>query len=225
MTVTLVMKPEGTITGDFALTFEGGRVGANDLPKAKIHGNFVKGKEGPPVVHAEAAIDERGAPTDVVVDMRSENSKSVIDLDARVRAPNLEAVPRVGPIAHGSAQADIKATIHLDDATFEAKVDADLAGIERPGVGSLHHARVDGRASGPFANPLMDVTLRGEGVTAQGVKLSHANLRARGHTANRRLDLPSLPTTRRCPPSTVTPTSRLAANTASPCLLAGSARL
>jgi translocation and assembly module TamB len=189
--VRLVAKEDGTIAGDFSLALSPGKIGVNVVPAAELQGDFAKTLAGPRV-RAKGHVAERGAPTDLTVEMRPENnavanSPSVVDFDVHTTAPSLEGIARVGPIAKGRAKLHAQGKIKLggdQGPVLDAKVVADLDDVAKDGAAALRHGELEAHATGPLANPFIDATFEGEGLEAAGMKFATIGVRSRGEATS-----------------------------------------
>ncbi|MDB4997656.1 MAG: hypothetical protein JWM74_5088, partial [Myxococcaceae bacterium] len=182
--VKLVAKEDGTIVGEFSLALAPGKIGVNIVPAAQLAGDFANTKAGPRV-RAKGHVAESGAPTDLTIDMHPENeaianSQPIVDFDAHTTVPNLDGITRVGPIAKGHGKLHASGKIKLGDQVLDAKLTAELEDVQKDGAVSLRHGNVQAKATGPLANPFIDATLEGEGLSAAGMRFARVGVRSRG---------------------------------------------
>jgi translocation and assembly module TamB len=182
--VRLVAKEDGTIVGEFSLALAPGNVGINVIPAAQLQGDFANTKAGPRV-RAKGHIAERGAPTDLTVDLHPENaaianSQPIVDFDAHSTVPNLDGIARVGPIAKGHGKLHAYGKIKLGDQVLDAKLVAELHDVQKDRAVALRHGDLEAHVTGPLENPFIDATFAGEGLDAAGMRFSTVGLRSRG---------------------------------------------
>ncbi len=186
--VKLVAKEDGTIVGEFSLALAPGKIGVNIVPAATLAGDFANTKAGQRV-RAKGHVAESGAPTDLTIDMHPENetianSQSIVDFDAHTTVPNLDGITRVGPIAKGRGKLHASGKIKLGDQVLDAKLTADLDDVQKDTTASLRHGNVQAKATGPLANPFIDATFEGEGLSAAGLRFAHVGVRSRGEATS-----------------------------------------
>ncbi len=174
--VLLVSTASGEAGGIVDLAFAGGTLEGTRGPAASITGQIDRSAAGALEGRADVAIHEPGAPATVALRLTPAGTSFQIAFDARVDAPRLDGMPRLGPVARGSATARARGTVDLGKATLDARVDASVSGVAAGGV-AVGAATVAAHAAGPLASPSLDATLLGS--TLQMGKLRFDGLKAR----------------------------------------------
>jgi translocation and assembly module TamB len=173
-----VIRPDGSIRGDYVLDVLPGQVGDHAVPRAALRGELTES-----TAQVVGTIFEPGARTDLSADIRMEPGSQTVELAIDTRVPDLRRVKRVKSLPEGSGRASVRATLVLgEQQRVDARAEVDIAGL-KVGEQRLSHGRLEARAEGALADPVLDATFRGEGLEAGGLSFSRAEVSARGHAA------------------------------------------
>ncbi len=172
-------QADGTLAGDVALTFLGGRFANASLPSASIraHGsrtapNRIRGG-------AEVLLNEPGAPTHLRVSATPNGESSTLRFALESRAAELARVPELRQAVRGSLSLAATGTVDLSNRSLDARLGVQAAGIEI-GSSRVQTASVDAQASGKLTSPSVDVALRSRGLSTGGLQLTSLDARAAG---------------------------------------------
>jgi len=177
--VMLVSTATGPAAAVVALDFAGGTVGATRVPAASITGQAERSAAGALTAEAHVAVREPGAPAIVALRLSPSGSSFQVAFDASADVPRLDGMPRLGPLARGSAKARARGTIDLGKGNVEAQVDASVAGVAAGGV-RLGGATLEAHASGSLAAPSIDATLVGSALAAGPLRFERLRAEVRG---------------------------------------------
>ena len=183
VTATLVAKgaraANGAASGVYDLHTEATTLAKQVVPKTAIRGAFTDAS-----VNGKAVIEERGAPTRLDFDLHPEGaSDRVVDFDVHTTIANLSAVPRIGPVAQGSAQLHAAGKVSLSKKAIEARAEAQLARIAKGDL-KLEQGFVTARVSGPFDRLGFAATVNGKNLEASGYAFAKLAVTASGPIAS-----------------------------------------
>ncbi|HEY3818707.1 MAG TPA: translocation/assembly module TamB domain-containing protein [Polyangiaceae bacterium] len=184
--VLIVSTATGPAGAAVALDFAGGTVAGATVPRARITGQVGRDAAGsPPSGAARVEVREPGAPATATLLLVPSGSSFQIGFDASVDAPRLEAIPRLGPAARGSAKARARGSVDLGKGTVDARVEASAANLAAGGA-TLRAASLEARATGPLAAPSLDATVAGSTLVAGSLRFDDLKAQVKGTPANAR---------------------------------------
>ena len=173
----IVSHPGGKIAGTYHIENQVGEVSGQVVPAASVRGELTERS-----VRGTAEIAEIGAPTNVQFSLAprpGSASPDQLDFKVRTKVANLNGIPRLGPIARGSASVSVEGGLDLDTRRITAHASGEVAGIAQGGVG-LSRASLVASAEGPVATPHFTADVRGSGLRAGGYVFSSVNVTASG---------------------------------------------
>jgi translocation and assembly module TamB len=174
---SIVSHPGGKITGTYHIENQIGEVSGQVVPAASVRGDLTEHS-----VRGTAEVAEIGAPTQVQFSLAprpGSSSPNQLDFKATTKVANLNGIPRLGPIARGSAGVSVEGGLDLDTKRLNARATGDVVGIAQSGVG-LSHASLVASAEGPVATPHFTAEVRGSGLRAGGYVFTGVNVNASG---------------------------------------------
>jgi translocation and assembly module TamB len=173
----IVAQPGGKITGTYHVENQVGEVGGQVVPAASVRGELTERS-----VRGTAEVAEVGAPTNVQFFLRPRPggaSPDQLDFKARTTIADLNAIPRLGPIARGRASVAVEGGLDLSTKRVTARADGEVLALAQGGV-QLARARVTASADGPLAAPRFQADVRGAGLRAGGFAFPGVDASARG---------------------------------------------
>jgi translocation and assembly module TamB len=180
MVVSTAAGPAG---GVVAFDFAGGTVAGTRVPAATIAGQIERDAAGALSAQANVDVHEPGAPATVALRLSPAGSSFQLAFDARLEAPRLDGIARLGPVARGSGKALARGTIDLGKSAVDARVEASVAGVSAGGV-DLGAATLQAHASGPLASPTVDATLAGSTLVAGPLRFDRLSAQVKGTPAS-----------------------------------------
>jgi translocation and assembly module TamB len=177
--VSVDATAEGTLAGDAALRFLGGTMGTNELPPASIHATVSRSRGKRVRSNAEVVVDEPGAPTRLTLQVSPRGESSAIDFQLESMADDLQRVPELGHSVSGHVRASAAGEVDIARKAVDAELQIQVAGFER-GTTRLESGAVEARARGPLEAPEVDATIAARGLSAGGLYLRSADVRATG---------------------------------------------
>ncbi|MGD0525142.1 MAG: translocation/assembly module TamB domain-containing protein [Polyangiaceae bacterium] len=174
-------QAEALVVADVAA----GTVAGVRVPAVAVNGQLERSAAGALSAAAKLDVREPGAPATVTAWLTPAGSSFQLAFDARVDAPRLDGIPRLGPLARGSARARAQGTLDLDRARVEARVDASVSGVAVGGL-TLGAATLTARATGPLASPALDASLAGSTLAAGPLRFDGLRADAKGTPASAR---------------------------------------
>jgi translocation and assembly module TamB len=173
----LLVPPDGTLAATYRIATEVGDLRGELIPATRVRGELAQG-----ALRGSAEIAERGAPTRARFSLAPRPGGSALDqLDLQLESTisDLNAVPRLGPLARGSARVSVEGRVDLETRQLSARATAELRGLAHGGV-SLSRAAVAGAVEGSLDAPRFTGSLRGSGLQAAGYHFVDVQLGARG---------------------------------------------
>jgi len=173
----IVSRPGGKISGTYHVENQVGEVSGQVVPAASVRGELTEKS-----VRGTAEVAEVGAPTSVQFSLQprpGSASPNQLDFKARTTVADLNAIPRVGPIARGRASVAVEGGLDLDTKRLTARADGQVLGLAQSGV-QLASARFTASADGPLEAPRFQADVRGAGLRAGGFAFTSVNASASG---------------------------------------------
>ena len=173
----LLVPPDGAATATYRVATEVGSLMGELVPAARVRGELAQG-----ALRGSAEIAERGAPTRARFSLGPRpggSSMDQLDLQLASTIGDLNAVTRLGPLAHGSARVSVEGRVDLETRQLSARATAELRSLARGGV-SLSRAALAGAVEGSLDAPRFTGSLRGSGLQAAGYHFVDVQLGARG---------------------------------------------
>ena len=173
----IVSRPGGKITGTYHVENQVGEVAGQVVPAASVRGELTEKS-----VRGSGDVAEVGAPTSVQFTLQprpGSASPNQLDFKAKTTVPNLNGIPRIGPIAAGRAVVSIEGGLDLDTKRITARANGEVAGIKQSGV-QLAGARLNASVDGPLDAPRFQADVRGGGLFAGGYGFTSVDASAHG---------------------------------------------
>jgi translocation and assembly module TamB len=172
---TAKLHPGGKLDGTFDVHTRPARLTSEVLPAVAIAGRFTQDT-------GRASIDlaEPGAPTHVDLDWNTKTKPFTVGFDATVLVADLGGVRRLGTLGKGRANAHVRGKLRPAESTMRADVHLTANDVSTQGVGATS-ADVSGVVTGSFADPHIDATVTGQGVSAAGRSFESVSLTVRGN--------------------------------------------
>jgi autotransporter translocation and assembly factor TamB len=180
--VALLRTRDGTIGSVVALDFDGGLVGPVPVPAAALVGQMTRDAAGALRAQANVAAREPGVPAKATVSLAPAGDSYALAFDATADVPRLDGVPRLGPVARGSAQARAHGTVDLGSKHVDAQVVATAAGVQA-GAARVGSLTLTARASGTTDGPRIDADLAATDLSAGALLFERLHADAHGTTA------------------------------------------
>jgi hypothetical protein len=176
---TLAIDADATLTGETSIDFEGGTVGDQILPPAKVHATFAHGTRIGSRADATIEAFDPGIHASSALHVYPQGKSLVLEFEAKAEAPRLDAMRRLRLPTQGSAVASTHGTLALD--TFALDRRPRRAG-KRPSPrpprgedGARDRAR---ERHGLLA--AIDARLHAEALDLGGVRANEADVTAKG---------------------------------------------
>ncbi|HEV3191393.1 MAG TPA: hypothetical protein VGY54_12885, partial [Polyangiaceae bacterium] len=169
--VSLTAKPAGAVDGRVNVTLSDAECQRTHLPPATLEADLTRTAEGDTTGRGELAIREPGAPTLVAMQLVQTKGTPVLTFEGDARADRLQDVPRIGPVANGSAKVHVVGTFDFRRRALDARVSATARALRVLGA-ALNEASVEAHATGKLDAPSVDVEIDGEDVRSGSVHLS-----------------------------------------------------
>jgi translocation and assembly module TamB len=188
-------KPDKTLVAHALLDIPVGAVAGQRVPHATLivdAAQRVDERGATLTGHLEGIVDEPGAPLALSVDARSRAGVSSITFGAKVDAPRLSDIQRIGNFGQGNAQVVLSGHAEVGQTlSFDAHVDASVDGFEHSGV-KVKHATLAVSARGSAANPEIETRAMGRNVSASGYEFSRLDVEVSGSRAKARVAVSGL---------------------------------
>ncbi|HWL87086.1 MAG TPA: translocation/assembly module TamB domain-containing protein, partial [Polyangiaceae bacterium] len=168
------MGENGAPQGTYTLRLAHGTAAGQRVPAVRLGGQITAS-----TITARGQVNEPGAPTDVSLTFHHQGKEPTVQFDVHTRLASLARIQRVGPVAEGSADVHANGTIALGRPSIDAHVEVHGKDIQRDDM-KLESVTVEGRLSGPLANPFIDARLNGRELSVAGRHFRRANAQARG---------------------------------------------
>ena len=177
--VSLARSAEGALSAKATIDFGGGHVSGAKVPTGKVRATFSRDAKGSMRGDATVSANEPGAPTVLSLHLVPKGRSYELAFDGDTHVPELDAVPRLGAVAHG--QSDVKTHGKIDFGRGEVDVNltAEIRGLGHDLL-QVEHATVSARLRGSLTSPKLDVTLHGDLLDFGGYKFSEAQLDVHG---------------------------------------------
>ncbi len=162
---SIVSRPGGKITGTYHVENQVGAVSGQVVPAASVRGDLTERS-----VSGSAQIAEVGAPTNIQFTLAprpGQTSPDQLDFKGKSSIPDLNGIPRLGPIARGRASVSVEGGLDLTTKRLTARATGDVSGFGVSGV-DLSRASLVASAEGPLATPHFKADVRGSGLRAGG---------------------------------------------------------
>ena len=173
--VRVRVEPGGAVTGHATIHTDPMPVASQPVPPLDVEAEFTRSS-----ATGTAHLAEPGAPVDVRFDARREGSATTLDFDARAKAPDLAAAPRLrAQKARGSADIHVAGQIDLGRRTVDAGFEATAAAV-RAGGWAVRSAVARGRVQGALQAPAGLVTITAREVEAAGQAIDTVSVQAVG---------------------------------------------
>jgi translocation and assembly module TamB len=179
------MAASGALEGSAKLRFEGGSVGANEVPGASIRASGSRGANGSTQADLDVVVDEPGAPTHLAAHL-DPNRLVRFALDSKVK--DLYAIPELRKALHGSVVVAGKGDFDIARMTLVAELHANATSIAQ-GTTHVDRVTVDVTARGVLPEPHLDAVVVAQGVVAGGVRLVSARVHADGPPMDPHIDV------------------------------------
>ncbi len=174
---SIVSSPGGKIKGTYHIENQVGEVSGQVVPAASVRGDLTEKS-----VRGTAEVAEVGAPTNVQFSLAPRAGSSTpnqLDFKAKSTVPDLNGVPRIGPVARGRASVSIEGGLDLETKKLSARADGDVGGLNLSGV-QLASAKLIASAEGSLDAPRFKADVRGGGLRAGGYAFTSVNVNATG---------------------------------------------
>ncbi len=175
---TVVSRPAGKVSGTFHLASEVGEVAGQLVPAIDAQGEITESS-----VRGQAIVEERGAPTHVHFTLQPKpaggESPDQLAFTVDSRVPDLDGIPRAGPIGRGSAHLVAEGRADLHAKTFLASASIELIGVDVKGV-QLARGVVTASGEGAFTSPRLVAKILGVEMKAGGYAFPHVSATAKG---------------------------------------------
>src|SRR5579859_3272193 len=163
--VSIVASKDGSADGVVVLEVPRSTVGTTLVPAARVLARLALDSTGALRADADVAVDEPGAPAHATVHLVPKGASFALSFDASAEAARLDGVPRLGPVARGSARVRARGSLDLAASQLDATLDGSATGV-RTGPLSLASATVSARVRGPLAAPSVDADVQGADLAA-----------------------------------------------------------
>ena len=174
---SIVSRPGGKITGTYHIENQVGEVSGQVVPAASVRGDLTEQS-----VRGTAEVAEIGAPTTAQFSLApraGSASPDQLDFKVRTTVASLNGIPRLGPIARGSASVSVEGGLDLDTKRITARATGEVLGLAQGGV-ALSRASLVASVNGPVANPRFTADVRGSGLRAGGYVFTGVSAGASG---------------------------------------------
>lgn len=174
---SIVSRPDGKISGTYHVENQVGEVSGQVVPAASVRGELTEKS-----VRGTAEVAEVGAPTNVQFSLAprpGSTSPNQLDFKARTTVPDLNGIPRIGPVARGRASVSVEGGLDLDTKRISARVGGEVLGLDRSGV-QLARASLTATADGALDAPRFKADVRGGGLRAGGYAFTTVDVSASG---------------------------------------------
>jgi translocation and assembly module TamB len=178
----LTATTDGAARVAAALELAGGTVDATPVPPVTLTSVFARDASGALRGDADVAVHEPGAPVTGTLHLAPKGGSFELSFDAAARVASLEAVPRAGAAARGSAQATVHGVVDLGKKQIDARVVASAADIDA-GSARLGDATLTARARGALDAPSIDADLEGGGLSVGSLRFERLRAAAHGSPA------------------------------------------
>jgi translocation and assembly module TamB len=178
--------PDGSLAAVLALQTRG-TVGATALPEANLTASMQReAGDGAAITgEATAVVHEPGATATARATLQRTSSGALLGFSTVTSVPELAALKRFPTGVHGHVRASASGTVDLTTMKIAASIAANVAADA--GSARLGEATLTGHASGPLADPAIDLDLRGEDLEVAALQFSR--LRAGVHGTARGADV------------------------------------
>lgn len=177
---SIVSYPGGKLTGTYHVENQVGEVEGQVVPAVSVRGELTERS-----VRGMAEVAEVGAPTRVRFSLAPRAGSAApnqLDFKATTTVSDLDAIPRLGPIARGRASLSVEGGLDLDTKRITAHADGQVLGLDKGGV-HLSSAALTGGVDGPLDAPRFTAELRGVGLRAGGYAFVGVHATASGTPA------------------------------------------
>ena len=174
---SILSRPGGKISGTYLIENQVGEVSGQVVPAASVHGDFA-GQS----VRGTAEIAEIGAPTTVQFSLApraGSSSPEQLDFKGKSTIANLNGIPRLGPVARGSASVAVEGGLDLATKRVTARATGEVRGLAKSGV-DLARGSLVAAVEGPIASPHFTAEVRGSGLRAGGYGFTSLSVSASG---------------------------------------------
>ncbi|MEP7123617.1 MAG: translocation/assembly module TamB domain-containing protein [Byssovorax sp.] len=175
--VSILSRPGGKVTGTYRIENQVGEVSGQVIPALRARGDFT-----PRTVSGTAEIAELGAPTTVQFSLAprpGSSSPDQLDFKGKSTIANLNGIPRLGPIARGSASVAVEGGLDLTTKRLTARATGDVRGLGTGGV-VLSRGSLVASVEGPIATPHFTAAVQGSGLRAGGYAFTRVSVNASG---------------------------------------------
>jgi translocation and assembly module TamB len=176
---TLAIDADATLTGETSIDFEGGTVGDQILPPAKVHATFAHGTRIGSRADATIEAFDPGIHASSALHVYPQGKSLVLEFEAKAEAPRLDAMRRLRLPTQGSAVASTHGTLALDTFALTADLDAQVKGLLQ-GPLEVKTAHATAHVSGTVFLPQIDARLHAEALDLGGVRANEADATAKG---------------------------------------------
>jgi translocation and assembly module TamB len=174
---TVVSRPGGNVSGTYRIENQVGEVSGQVVPAATVHGEY-----NPRSVTGTADIAEIGAPTTVqftLAPRAGSSSPDQLNFKGKSTVASLNGIPRIGPVARGSASVAVEGGLDLTSMRLTARATGDVRGLGTSGV-DLARGSLSASVDGPIASPHFTADVRGSGLRAGGHVFTGVHIDASG---------------------------------------------
>jgi translocation and assembly module TamB len=176
---TLALDSDATLTGETTIDFEGGTVGKEILPPAKVRATFAHGARFGNRADATVTARDPGIDASAVLHVIPRGKSYVLGFEAKAQVPRLDAMRRIRLATQGSAVASAHGTLALDTFALAADLDAEVHDLRQAPL-EVKTAHATAHLSGTVFSPRIDATLHADSVDLGGVHADVAEVTAKG---------------------------------------------
>jgi translocation and assembly module TamB len=184
---TLAIDADAVVTGQATLVSEGGTVGSQVLPAARIQATFAHGARFGNRAEATVTFHEPGLSGRAALRLSPKRKSYELVFDAHAEAPRLDGIKRLGLPFRGSVHASAAGTLSFDTLLLAADIDAQGDHLEQPATDSrapptfaIEAATAKAHASGSIFLPVIDATVHAESIDLLGIHADKADVTAKG---------------------------------------------